>query len=63
MNGATLSLVISIVLTMFTEFLILEYIRNNVGIIVAICTLTWTLVSWIFFLNTRKGWLNIMRSG
>ena len=51
MSSRSLYFVVSLFLTLYTEVLILEYIRNGVGIIVAICFLGWAVIFWIIFLK------------
>lgn len=53
-------MLLSIVLTLFTEFLYFEYFRNGVGYVVATSYLSWALISWYFFfrMNARSRLLN-----
>lgn len=48
---STASLILSLVLSLFTEYLYFEYFRNGVGYVVATCYLGWALISWYFFLK------------
>ncbi len=55
-NICTAAMLLSIVLTLFTEFLYFEYFRNGVGYVVATSYLIWALISWYFFcrMNARS---------
>jgi len=48
-NLGTATVLLSIVLTLFTEFLYFEYFKEEVGYVVATCYLGWTMISWYFF--------------
>ena len=48
-NLGTAAMLLSIVLTLFTEFLYFEYFRKGVGYVVATCYLGWAIISWYFF--------------
>ena len=49
-------MLLSIVLTLFAEYLYFEYFRNGVGYVVATCYLIWAMTSWYFFfrMNARS---------
>jgi len=55
-NLGTATMLLSIVLTLFTEFLYFEYFRKGVGYVVATCYLGWAMISWYFFfrMNARS---------
>ena len=55
-NLCTVAMLISIVLTLFTELLYFEYFRDGVGYVVATCYLGWAMTSWYFFfrMNARS---------
>ncbi len=59
-NLCTAAMLLSIVLTLFMEFLYFEYFRNGVGYVVATSYLSWALISWYFFfrMNARSRLLN-----
>lgn len=50
-NLSTAVMILSSVLTLFTEYLYFEYFRNGVGYVVATSYLSWALISWYFFLR------------
>lgn len=50
---STASMLLSLVLSVFTEYLFFEYFRNGVGYVVATSYLSWALVSWYFFLRVN----------
>ena len=50
-NLGTATMLLSIVLTLFTEFLYFEYFKEGVGYVVASCYLGWAMISWDFFLG------------
>ncbi len=52
-NLSTAAMIISSVLTLFTEYLYFEYFRNGVGYVVATSYLSWALISWYFFLRVN----------
>ena len=55
-NLFTATMLLSIVLTLFTVNLYIEYFRNGVGYVVATCYLGWAMTSWYFFfrINARS---------
>ncbi len=50
---STASMLLSLALSLFTEYLFFEYFRNGVGYVVAISYLSWALISWYFFLKVN----------
>ena len=48
-NLGTTTILLSIVLTLITEFLYLEYFKEGVEYVVATCYLGWAMISWYFF--------------
>ena len=52
-NLCTASMYLSLVLSLFTEYLYFEYFRNGVGYVVATSYLSWALISWYFFLSVN----------
>lgn len=55
-NLGTATILLSIVLTLITEFLYLEYFKEGVEYVVATCYLGWAMISWYFFfrMNARS---------
>lgn len=50
---STASMLLSLALSLFTEYLFFEYFRNGVGYVVVTSYLGWALVSWYFFLRVN----------
>ena len=48
-NLGTATMLLSIVLMLFTEFLYFEYFKEGVVYVVATCYLGWAIISWCFF--------------
>ena len=48
-NLVTATMLLSIVLTSFTESLYFEHVKEGVGYVVATCYLGWAMISWYFF--------------
>ena len=48
-NLGIATMLLSIVLTVFTEFLYFEYFKEGVVYVVATCYLGWAMISWYFF--------------
>ncbi len=55
-NLVTATMLLSFVLTLFTEFLYFEYFKEGVVYVVATCYLGWAMISWYFFfrMNARS---------
>jgi hypothetical protein len=55
-NLSTASMLLSLVLSLFTEYLYFEYFRKGVGYVVATYYLGWAMISWYFFfrMNARS---------
>ena len=61
-NLSTAAMLISIVLTLFTEYLYFEYFRNGVGYVVATSYLSWALISWNLFFSMNAKAVSRMAS-
>ena len=46
-------MLLSLILSLFTEFLYFEYFRNGAGYVVATSYLSWALISWYFFFRVN----------